>query len=227
MAKNTLIIAAGGVGKRTGLDIPKQFYMLSGIPVIVRTIRVFENMDDITDIIITCHKDYVEYTKTMMKEYGIDKVKCVTEGGDTRRQSVYNALKNVSDDTDYVLIHDAARPFINEDSIRRCILDAESTGCAAVGKRVVDTLKRTDGAGFITDTVDRDNLWQIQTPQIFKKDIICDCHQRCINDCFEATDDCMICERYGYSIKITESSCNNIKITDKSDIQLAEAIFNV
>lgn len=227
MAKNTLIIAAGGIGKRSGLDIPKQFYVINGKPVIVHTISVFEGMKEIDEIIISCHKDYISHALDIVKEYGLSKVVSVVEGGDTRQQSVYKAICAVSEDTEYILIHDAARPFINEDSIRRCLCDASVTGCASVGKRVSDTLKRSDDKCFIMDTVDRENLWQIQTPQIFKKDIISICHKKCVEDMAVCTDDCMICERYGYRIKITEASCINTKITQNSDILLAEAILGV
>lgn len=227
MAKNTLIIAAGGTGERTGLDIPKQFYVIKGKPVIVHTISVFEGMEEIDEIIISCHKDYISHTLDIVEKYGISKVTSVIEGGDTRQKSVYKAICRVSEDTDYILIHDAARPFINADSIRRCLIDASVTGCASVGKRVADTLKRSDDKCYITDTVDRDNLWQIQTPQIFRRDIISHCHDKCISDNVECTDDCMICERYGHRIKITEASCINTKLTDSSDILLAEAILGV
>lgn len=227
MAKYTLIIAAGGTGKRFGLDIPKQFYVVGGKPVIIHTLSVFEDMDEIDEIIISCHKDYISHTVHIVEKYGIRKVRSVIEGGDTRQQSVYKAVCNVSEDTDYILIHDAARPFINADSIRRCISDAIATGCASVGKRVADTLKRSDDKCYITDTVDRTNLWQIETPQIFRRDIISDCHKKCIEDMVECTDDCMICERYGYKIKITEASCINLKLTHNSDILLAEAILGV
>lgn len=227
VAKNTLIIAAGGIGKRTGLDIPKQFYTIKDKPVIAHTISVFEKMDEIDEIIISCHKDYISHTMDIVNKYNLSKVVSVVEGGDTRQQSVFKALCKVSDDTEYVLIHDAARPFINQDSIRRCMLDAKISGCASVGKRVSDTLKRSDEEGYIEDTVDRNNLWQIQTPQIFKFHIIYECHKKCIEDDVSCTDDCMICERYGHRIKITQASCINMKLTDKSDILIAEAILNV
>lgn len=227
MAKNTLIIAAGGVGKRTGLDIPKQFYVIKGKPVIAYTVEIFEEMDEIDEIIISCHRDFISHITDIINEYGFTKVKTVTEGGNTRQESVYNALKSVSDDTELVLIHDAARPFTDSHSIRQCILDAKETGCAAVGRRVSDTLKRTDNEGMIDGTVDRENLWHIQTPQIFERKIISECHRRCLEDGIECTDDCMICESYGYRIKITEVSGINIKLTDLSDILLAEAILGV
>ncbi len=227
MDKSSLIIAAGGVGKRAGLDMPKQFYEILSKPVIVHTIEAFENIREIEEIIISCHKDYVLYTYDIIKAFGLKKVKTVVSGGDTRQESVYKALSHVSDDSRYVLIHDAARPLISESAVLKCMENACVTGCSAVGRRVTDTLKRTDNASMITETVSRENLWQIQTPQIFKRDIIFDCHNKAKDDGFIATDDCMLCEKYGYDIIITEADCNNIKITERSDIALAEALLNV
>lgn len=227
MAKSSLIIAAGGVGKRAGLDMPKQFYEILSKPVIAHTIEIFESIPAIEEIIISCHKDYILYTYDIIKTFGFKKIKTVVSGGDTRQESVYKALLQVSDDSEYVLIHDAARPLISKTTVEKCMENAYSLGCSAVGKRVSDTLKRTDDLSYIKETVSRENLWQIQTPQIFKKDIIVLCHNKAIEDAFVATDDCMLCERYGYDIVITEADCNNIKITEKSDIRLAEALLNV
>lgn len=227
MGRITVIIAAGGVGSRAGIDVPKQFYEIKGKPIIAYTLDVFEQITEIDEIIISANASFIEKTKDIVRKFGFSKVSCVLEGGDTRQQSVYKALGMVGDDTDYILIHDAARPFINRDSVLRCISDVKETGCAAVGKRAVDTMKRTDDRQCISETVDRTNLWHIQTPQAFERRIITECHEKCVADGAQYTDDCMICEKYGYKIRITEASSINMKITQYEDILLAEAILGV
>ena len=220
-----VVIAAAGVGRRFGTDIPKQFNEALGIPVIAHTISRFNSCKSIDSITIVTHKDYLVDCSDIVKEFGFNKVTSIIEGGPTRQSSVFKGIKSL--DTDYVLIHDAARPIISEETILKCCRSLENTGSCAVGVRVTDTIKVSKDGRFIDSTPDRNSLWQIQTPQCFEREYILSCHKRAVFDGIEVTDDCALAEYYGDKILLVEGSRTNIKITDYSDLAVAEVLLNV
>lgn len=219
-----VVIAAAGVGKRFGTDIPKQFNEALGIPVIAHTISRFCNCKLIDNITIVTHKDYVVYCSDIVKEFGFDKVTSIIEGGPTRQSSVFKGIK--ATETDYVLIHDAARPLITNDAIIKCCHTLMDYGSCAVGVRVTDTIKISKDGKTIDSTPDRNLLWQIQTPQCFDREYILTCHKRAVFDGIEATDDCALAEYYGDEVRLVEGSRTNIKITDYSDLAVAEVLLD-
>ena len=223
--KFAVVIAAGGTGSRFGGDVPKQFVELLGFPVIAHTIKRFENCDLISEIVIVTHRDYVVYCNDLSNELGFKKITTVIEGGKSRQESVFKGIKQLSDDVTHVLVHDAARPNISEKIIEDVCENVREYEACAVGVRVVDTIKISEDGEFITATADRSKLWQIQTPQAFKKNIILKCHKSAAFEGFEATDDCMLAEKYGFKIKLIEGSLANIKITDSSDLAVMEGII--
>ena len=219
-----VVIAAGGSGTRFGTDVPKQFVDALGIPVIAHTISKFNDCDYISKIVIAVHKDYVLFCSDIVKRFGYSKVTSIIEGGTTRQESVFKALKSL--DTDYVLIHDAARPCIDLDSIDRCCEALRSCKACAVGVGAVDTVKYSDDGKYIAKTLDRNKLWLIQTPQCFQREFILSCHKKAAFDRIAVTDDCMLAEYYGEKVRLIEGTRSNIKITDYKDLAIAEVLLD-
>ncbi len=224
-SKFGVVIAAGGTGSRFGSDIPKQFIEANGIPVISHTISKFQNSDYISEIVIVAHKDYLVYCNDIVKSFGFSKVTSIIEGGNSRQQSVSKGLKQLN--SEYVLIHDAARPLVKTEDIDKCCRALYECEACALGSKVTDTLKLSKDGEYISHTVDRSNLWAIETPQCFKKDVIIRCHKNAVFENFSATDDCMLAEKYGVKIKIIQSDSNNLKITNYKDLAVAEVLLNV
>lgn len=219
------VIAAGGSGSRFGAEIPKQFVEINSIPVIAHTINKFENCSLISEIIIVTHPDFIVYCRDMVKELGFGKVTEIVCGGSSRQQSVFFGLKQLNDNVTHVLIHDAARPAVDEATIKKCCDGAVRYGACAAGVKVVDTIKISDDGEFITSTADRSKMWQIQTPQAFEKSLIYKYHQNAAFEGFEATDDCMLAERYGTKVKLIQGNSDNIKITAYRDLTLMEGLL--
>jgi len=221
----SVVIAAAGKGTRMEIGQNKQYLEVAGMPVLARTVRVFEECSRVDEIVIVANKDDVAYCiKNIVDRFGFKKVKSVVAGGETRQQSVFNGLLSVSAGSDLVLIHDGARPFIDEAGICSCIDAAKEFGAACAAVPVKDTIKSGDGMGFVTETLDRSSLWSIQTPQAFLYNRIMEAHRKAAEERFEATDDASLVEWLGYRVKLVMCSYYNIKITTKEDLAYAEAI---
>ena len=218
----TAVIAAGGRGTRMGAGYNKVFIKLNGEELILHTMKIFNENPLVDEIIVVTGTDDVSRVETLAYNNNITKFKCVTEGGDTRRASVYRGIVHAGGDI--IAVHDGARCLVSQSEITNAIHDCEKYGAAAVGVICKDTLKAADDEGFIAGTIDRSRTYQIQTPQVFRRDILIEAHRRAIEDGFEPTDDCALIERMGGRIKITEGSYDNIKITTPEDIPVAEKI---
>lgn len=218
--KVTAIIAAGGAGRRMGAGENKVFMKIAGREMLTHTVSVFNSCAAVTDIIIVVGAEDITRTAALTADF--DKVIDVIAGGETRQQSVMNGLLRA--ERGIALIHDSARALVTEDIILRVIHDCEKYGAAAAGVKCKDTLKSAEN-GFISGTIDRESTYLIQTPQAFGRDEILDMHKRALREGFTATDDCMIAERYGVKIRITEGSYENIKLTTPEDIITAEKIL--
>ena len=223
MACVSVIIAAAGSASRMN-GIPKQLAELAGKPVTAYSLEVFGAMPEVREIVISARREHFDILRGIADKYGGGKVTEITEGGQTRQESVINALRKISKETDLVAVHDAARPLITEDTVRRCIRDAEIFGGAAPGVPVKDTLKTAEG-GLVSDTPDRSRLYAIQTPQIFKKKYYYDGVNFALEHDLDFTDDCQIAEAVGTKICITPSDYFNIKITTPEDLAVAEALM--
>lgn len=217
------IIAAAGSGSRMKSDQNKQFIMLGGAPVLAHTVSAFEEAESIDEIIIVTRECDILLARDLVEDYGFSKVSCIIAGGATRQESVFKGLKAVSEGTSIVAIHDGARPFISPDKIDEAVQAAAVCGAAAVGVRVKDTVKVVDENNIITQTLDRAGLWQIQTPQVFKYDIILRAHTENVDA--NATDDCALVESAGTKVTMLEGSYSNIKITTKEDLITGRAIL--
>lgn len=225
--KNTAIVLAAGQGSRMKSDIAKQYLLLRGKPVLYYSLQAFSSNSNIEDIILVAGSDEIEYCqKNIVDFYGFSKVKNIISGGKERYDSVYNGLCAVRD-RDYVFIHDGARPFVDECMINRVLKGAEEYGACIVGMPVKDTIKISDKDGKIIDTPCRDNLWTVQTPQVFSYELINRAYSIMIrNEDIKVTDDAMVVEKIlDYEVRIVEGSYKNIKITTPEDMVIADALF--
>ncbi len=221
----SLVVVAAGKGTRMNMAMNKQYIKVRGIPILARTLGKFDALGYINEIILVVHNDDILFCKeNVIDAYDFKKIKCVVTGGLTRQDSVFNGLKEVYDKADVVIIHDGARPFVEEDSIAACIEAAAEFGASTVAVPVKDTIKISNSEGLADSTPDRSTLWAVQTPQAFKYGIIMDSHERARNDSFTGTDDTVLAERAGIKTKLVMGSYNNIKITTKEDLIFAEAI---
>ncbi|MGM9550882.1 MAG: 2-C-methyl-D-erythritol 4-phosphate cytidylyltransferase [Clostridia bacterium] len=212
---SAIILSAG---KSTRMGYNKMLLKIGNRTVFERTVEVFENCDAIDEIIIVAPKESITEYVEIIKNNFYSKVVRVTEGGETRQESVYNGLQNVSDKCDYIAVHDGARALIEEESIVEVCEAAIEYGGAVAAVTSVDTLKEIDSNGMIISTIDRDKTVQVRTPQIFKKEIILDAHAKARVDKFEGTDECMLVERCKKPIKTVITGKNNIKLTQPEDI---------
>lgn len=213
------IIAAGGKGTRMKAGKNKVFMEIGGRTILERTVSAFEENENIDEIIIVTAEK--ELCRKMCLKNDFKKVSKICGGGKERRDSVYNGIKAA--DGDIAVIHDGARCLISQEEIDAVIADCKKFGAAALGVKVKDSLKKADENGFISSTLDRDTIYQIQTPQVFERETIKNAHEKIKEGVF--TDDCAIAERLGVKIKITLGSYENIKITTPEDIAIAEEIL--
>jgi len=219
----SIVIPAAGIGKRMKAGMPKQFLELDGVPIIIRTIDKFHGLDSVDEIILVINEDDEGLIKHLLKEHDIvGKIKFVY-GGHERQDSVYNGLKATDMDSDKVLIHDGARPFIESDTIETCISELDTYDGVIVGVKSKDTIKRVVDGKF--ETLKRDELYSIQTPQCFKTKLILEAYKKSIENKLTATDDSSIFEQFFDNMKIQEGSYNNIKITTPEDLVFGEAII--
>ena len=209
----TAVIVAAGKGKRMGTDISKQFLPLGGKEILSHTVEVFESAENIRDIVLVTGMDSLQDVKDMAQEYGWQKVISVVAGGKERQDSVWNGLQEVSEDTEIVLIHDGVRPFVTEEILNRSIDTALEMGGCVAGAPAKDTIKVCNHENIAIDTPDRNTLWQIQTPQTFRKDLILKAYAQAKADGFIGTDDASMAEYCGYPVKVIMGSYRNIKIT--------------
>ena len=222
--KNTAIVLAAGQGKRMHTKIQKQFLEIRGYPVLYYSLRCFQDSPLIEDIILVTGEESVLYCqKEIVGKYGFTKVTKVISGGKERYDSVYQGLL-ACENSDYVLIHDGARPFITEEILERGLTGAEETGACAVGMPSKDTVKIADESGYIAETPDRSKVWMIQTPQIFQYALIRSAHESIrTREMSNVTDDAMVVEQEtGIKVRLAEGSYQNIKITTPEDLGVAE-----
>jgi 2-C-methyl-D-erythritol 4-phosphate cytidylyltransferase len=222
------ILAAAGQGKRLGKQTPKPFIMLCNHPMIYYSLKVLSESNLIDYILVVVAKDNIAYCqREIVEKYKFKKVAKVVEGGRHRQDSVYNGLKEVLPDTDLVLIHDSARPFITHQLIEDTIADAKDIGAAIVGVPPIDTVKSINDGQWIEETWDRDSLVMIQTPQVFKYALLKDAYEKAYQDNFLATDDALLVRRLGGKVKLVKGDYENIKITVPHDLLVAEAILKL
>ena len=227
MEKVSVIIVAGGSGKRMGMAIKKQYILLEEKEVLAHTIETFNNCTFIDEIIVVVGEEEIEATwENIIKKYGYTKVKQVVAGGKERQDSVYNGLINTDNQSKYVMIHDGARPFITKETISKALEAVKQNKACVVAVPVKDTIKVVNNASKeIEHTPKRETLWSVQTPQCFEKDMLLSAYQFAHENNLAVTDDSMLVEAYGKKVYIVEGEYTNIKITTKDDLILGKAIL--
>lgn len=224
--KIVAIVPAAGRGIRMNHSLPKQYLPLGGKPIIARTFMALEKFPLIDEILPVVRNEEKEYCRReIIEKYNLTKVHRLIEGGEKRQNSVYNALEEIEADTDLVVIHDSVRPFVTEDILMEAIAQASAHKAAVVAIPVTDTVKEAKLHGFVKRTLRRENLWSVQTPQVFDYKLILKAHRQAREENFIGTDDASLVERIGCSVKVIEGSPDNIKITTAEDLIIAEAIL--
>ncbi len=226
MKKCGAIIVAAGVGRRMNSNKNKVFLPLKNVPLLAKTLTAFQNCNKIGGIVVVTRDcDFDEVLK-IKADYNISKLIKVTMGGNERQESVLNGLEALGNDFDFVAIHDGARCLVSETDILSCIADAEKYGAAALGVPAKDSIKKIDELGFIECDIDRKTAINIQTPQVFKYDEILSAHKQAREQSLTVTDDTALYSFFGKKVFVTIGSYENIKITTREDIDLAQLILN-
>lgn len=221
--KTSVVIVAAGKSSRMG-GIDKQMLEIDGMPVLVRTIKAFENSVLVDEIVIVTQEQKIPWLKTQLDIFGIEKVTNIVSGADTRQASVKRGIESCREDSEYFAIHDGARPLISTGCIDRCIEDAFEYEASFPAVPVKDTIKSIDSEGFVTGTPDRSTLYITQTPQVFKADIYKEALKKATESGKDYTDDCQLFESVGKRVHMVMGEYTNIKITTPEDIVLAKAI---
>lgn len=221
------LVPAAGMGKRMGAATNKQYLLLDGVPILARTLRVFQEAPFISSIYVITPEKEIPFCQTeVVERYGLSKVRAVVCGGAERQHSVWNGLMAMEDATpeDLVLIHDGVRPFVTPEILQAAAAAAREYDGAVVAVPVKDTVKVASD-GIITHTPPREGLWLAQTPQAFRYGIIRAAYEKAADDGFLGTDDASLLERQGGRLKIVTGDYQNIKITTPEDLVLAEAFL--
>ena len=225
----TAVILAGGCGSRMNLEggLTKQLMSLNGVPVLMRSALAFEKSEYIDEIVIVARKEEIKTVALMAKEYGLKKLVRIVRGGDTRSLSARHGLEAVSEKTEYIAFHDAARCLVTPKEIALVASAAYASRAATAGCASYDTLKRVNAGGDIIETIDRTQIYRAQTPQIFNVNLYRAAAYSAAKDGVDATDDNMLVERIGHRVKMVDTGDENIKITTPRDLEVAKAILKL
>ena len=215
---SAIIVSAGNSSRMGGIN--KQFLNICGMPVIAHSIKAFQACNLIDEIVIVTRENDIDEVNEVVKDYCFSKVVAVVVGGETRQLSVLNGIKAVSNNAEYIAIHDGARPLVTQKVIVDTLNCAIEFNAATTGVKVIDTIKIVDENENIIDTPDRFFLRAVQTPQIFNKSLYLNAVGNVPNS-KDFTDDCKLIEAYGHKVKIVDGDYENIKITTPSDIEIA------
>ncbi len=219
---NVAVILGAGNGTRMGMDKSKMLLEIGGKTVIERSVEAFLDMPEIDEIIVVCRESDIKVFSELLPDESVSFV----IGGDTRQQSVINAVAAI-DECDYIIIHDGARPLVTQKSIINTLDKAMMYGAAATGVAVKDTIKFVDGNMKITDTPDRNALVSIQTPQIFSFNLFKKALEKAMKSNADYTDDCRLVEVFGAEVYAVSGDYDNIKITTPDDVAIAENILRI
>ena len=234
MKADAVIVSAGkGLRFTDGKSIKpdrgkKQFYFLEGKPILAHTLEKFETCPLIRSIFLVVGQEDMDYClKEVIEAYRFKKVSQIVPGGKRRQESVKNGIDALPKDAEVVAIHDGVRPFVTKAMIEDSIHSAVRYGAVVLAMPVKETIKMSNPDGTVLKTLDRESLWQIQTPQTFHVDVIREAHSRAIEDGFVGTDDASLVERLGGKVHILTGSYANIKITTPEDLVLANLFLEM
>ena len=221
-----VVIVAGGSGSRVGGDELKQFRWIAGKPMLLHSVQTFMARPDVGMVVCVLPQRYAGDPPPWLFQCDVDRL-LVSVGGRTRSESVSNGLDDLPDEADVVLVHDAARPFVDAGTIDRVIAGVRAGHATVAALPLVDTLKQVDDALRVEHTVNRDGLWRAQTPQGFPRQMLVNAHRRARADRLSATDDAALCERLGLEVRVVRGSERALKVTEAGDFARAEALFAV
>jgi 2-C-methyl-D-erythritol 4-phosphate cytidylyltransferase len=221
------VVPAAGVGKRMGSYCKKPFLLLQGRPILYYILKVLDTVAAIDQVIVAVYPGEERICqKEIVDKFSINKKVTIVPGGVSRQESVRKALDVVPKNCDMMLIHDGARPLISQQMMIDAIKATEKWKATAMGVPAKDTIKIVRKDGIIEKTPPRETLWSIQTPQTFEKNLIVEAHRKAFYEGFAGTDDASLVERLGISVKIIMGSYENIKVTTKEDLLMAEAFLD-
>lgn len=232
--KISVIIPAAGLGTRMGRNVPekegtsrKQFMLLNGSPILIHTIRKFVNSPKITEIVVALRADDLAWAEDLFSHQGFSKPVRAVEGGETRQQSVENALGTIADDVELVAVHDAVRPFVEDEVVAKVIDAAAESGAAIVGIVPIDTVKQVH-RNKVRATLPRDRLVLTQTPQVFRLALLRKAFEHARQDLFIGTDESSLVERLEeVEVSVVTGTDRNIKITKPTDMELARLYLSL
>ncbi len=221
----TAIIAAAGLSERFGGDVTKQMTTVCGVPLLIHTLRAYEEAECIHEIIVVAKINEISAWEVLCREHAITKVSKIVQGGYTRQESVLCGLDAVDDKSKFVAIADGARCLIRPDQIDTVCRQAYKYKAATAAHKSTDTVKIADKKGFIESTTDRETVWMAQTPQVFKTKLYRAAAYTALKKGFKATDDNSLVEEVGHPIRLVECGAQNIKITTREDLSVAEGVI--
>ncbi len=214
------IIPAAGTGTRLKTRQPKPLILLNGKPLFVYALQAMERCPAVASVIVAVNEEHLKIFGRFIKEFKLKKVKRIVAGGATRFESVQKALSVLDSDTEAVLIHDGARPLVKPGLMTRAIKALGKYPAVVVGVPVKPTIKKVDLSNFtVQETLPRETLWEVQTPQVFKKEILVKAHALMLES--NPTDDALLVEKMGVKVKMVMGDYQNIKITTKEDLAIA------
>ncbi len=223
--KVSAVVAAAGLSKRFSPHGKKQFATLSGKPLLTYCLSTFESSELITSVVVVVPEDEIPRSTDLLESFGFEKITSVVAGGEKRYLSVRNGFRSTPPDSDMVLIHDAARPFVDNDMIRRVVEECARSGASICAVPVTDTLKQADKHNsFVSGTIPRKKLWRAQTPQAFRREILEGIYFSSDMGHLGATDESTLAEIKGVKVSIVMGSGLNMKITTAADFKIAELI---
>jgi 2-C-methyl-D-erythritol 4-phosphate cytidylyltransferase len=233
MGQIVAILPAAGLGTRMGAEMPKQFLELDGVPIAILAVRRVASCAQVSQIIVATRQDGIAKLEERIHKENLKQPVRVIKGGDSRQESVAEALKLVPDDTELVLVHDAVRPFVAPEHVTRVIEEARRCKAAIVGIPAMDTVKEVKRASLpedvalITNTIPRERVVLAQTPQVFDTRLLKEAFVRAAADGVNASDEAGLVERLGYDVHVVHGSERNIKITKPADMDLARFILQL
>ena len=221
----SVIFPAAGAGRRMKADRNKVLLELSGVPILLRTLRRFSAVPAVAELIVVVAKDEIAFVEGMLEKAQGLKPWRVVQGGAERQYSIANGMAHLAADADIVLVHDAARPLVSLAAIEAVIFAAREKGAAIAAVRAKNTIKVVGEDGRVEATPARASLWEVQTPQGFRREILERAYEKAAQDGFLGTDDASLVERIGEAVFVVESDYGNLKITTPEDLWMAEALL--
>lgn len=219
------VIAAAGLSRRFSRETKKQFAALGGRPLVTWCLGAMERSAVVSDVVVAVPEDEIGRARELFSDFGFGKIRAVVAGGASRSESVRNGFSAVAPEAEVVLVHDAARPFVDGGTIRRVVDGCAETGACVCAVAVADTIKETDGSGrFVSRTVPRERLLRAQTPQAFAREVFVKICARADGGEVPATDEAASAEAAGVRVRVVEGDELNMKITTRADMELAELL---